>query len=41
MGDNPSTPLIENTFLRAHSETFDVNICFRAEDIRGMETLLL
>ena len=41
MGDNPSTPLIENTFLRAHSETFDVNICFQAEDIMAMETLLL
>ena len=36
MGANPFAPLIENTFLRAHSEKLDVNqdvnICFQAED---------
>ena len=29
---NPFAPLIESTFLRAHSEELDVNICFQAED---------
>ena len=32
MGTNPFAPLIENTFLRAHSKQLDVNICFQAED---------
>ena len=40
VGENPSAPLTENTFLRAQSENLDVNICFQAEDIMGMETLL-
>ena len=38
MGENPSAPFTETTFLRAHSENLDVNICFQAEDIMGMET---
>ena len=41
MGENTSAPLIENTILCVHSKKLDVNICFQAEDIMGMETLLL
>ena len=32
MGANPFAPLIESTFLRAHSEKLDMNIRFQAED---------
>ena len=41
MGENPSAPLIENTILCVHSKMLAVNICFQAEDIMAMETLLL
>ena len=40
-GKNPSAPLIENTILCVHSKKLDANSCFQAEDIMGIETLLL